>query len=259
MADRYDERYRTPRDHDRDRGPIDRGTDEVRSWFGDDEAQRRRQQDEMRDRSRGTPPERGWGEERMGPAGRYSIDDGRIEYDRSGAAYRGWNEPRYGYRPAAGYGPGEWSTTNWRSHGDRAPGETRGYYEDPQGRVHMSEHGREGGHADYRGNAGYVGRGPKGYRRSDQRITEDICDRLADDPYIDASEIEVAVKDAEVTLSGRVRSRHEKRGAEDLIESVSGVTDVHNHLRVEHWQPSASPLGLTQTAQPTATPPTTRR
>jgi len=233
MADRYDDRYRTPRDYDRDRSPIERGTDEVRSWFGDDEAQRRRQQDEMRERSRVASPERGWGEERMGRADRYSIDDGRIEYDRTGAAYRGWNEPNYGYRPAPGYGPGEWSTTNWRSPNYRTSGETR--------------------------SVGHIGRGPKGYRRSDQRIIEDICDRLADDPYIDASEMEVAVKDGEVTLSGMVHSRHEKRGAEDLIESVSGVKDVHNHLRVGHWQPSSSPLGLTQTAQPTATPPTTRR
>ena len=238
MADRYEERYRG----ERDERPIDRSADESRAW--------------------GSSPERGWTGERMGRGDRYSIDDGRIEYDRSGAAYRGWNEPNYGYRPAAGYGPGEWSTTNWRSHNYRVPGETRSYYEDSRGRVHMFEHGHENRYADQHGyvrHMGHVGRGPKGYRRSDQRITEDVCDRLADDPYVDASDIEVSVKDGEVTLSGMVHSRHEKRNAEECIEHLSGVKDVHNHLRVEHWQPSGSPLGLTQTAQPTATPPSTNR
>jgi hypothetical protein len=35
-----------------------------------------------------------------------------------------------------------------------------------------------------------------------------------------------------VTLAGRVGSRAEKRRAEDVAESVSGVTDVSNQLRV---------------------------
>ena len=37
----------------------------------------------------------------------------------------------------------------------------------------------------------YAGRGPRGYRRSDDRIGEDVCDRLTDDPALDASGIEV--------------------------------------------------------------------
>ena len=37
------------------------------------------------------------------------------------------------------------------------------------------------------------GRGPKGYTRSDERIREDVNDRLSDDPFVDASEIEVMV------------------------------------------------------------------
>lgn len=76
------------------------------------------------------------------------------------------------------------------------------------------------------------GKGPKGYRRSDARILEDVNDRLADDPAIDASDIEVIVKDAEVTLSGHVTDRWEKRRAEDCAERASGVTHVQNNLRV---------------------------
>src|SRR5262245_64681573 len=35
----------------------------------------------------------------------------------------------------------------------------------------------------------YAGRGPKGYKRSDDRIHHEICDRMTDDPELDASEI----------------------------------------------------------------------
>ena len=57
-------------------------------------------------------------------------------------------------------------------------------------------------------------------------------DRLTDDWYVDASDIEVSVNNCIVTLAGRVNSREEKRRAENIAESVSGVTDVINQLRV---------------------------
>jgi osmotically-inducible protein OsmY len=78
----------------------------------------------------------------------------------------------------------------------------------------------------------YAGRGPRGYRRSDERIREDVNERLTDDWRVDASDIEVSVDNGVVTLAGRVGSRAEKRRAEDVAESVSGVTDVSNQLRV---------------------------
>lgn len=77
------------------------------------------------------------------------------------------------------------------------------------------------------------GRGPKGYRRSDERIRDDVSDRLTDDSWLDAQNIEVAVKDRDVTLTGSVRSREDKRRAEALAESVSGVDNVQNNLRVD--------------------------
>jgi osmotically-inducible protein OsmY len=80
---------------------------------------------------------------------------------------------------------------------------------------------------------GYAGRGPKGYRRSDERIREDISDRLMASEWIDASEIEVAVSRGEVTLSGMVDDRSAKRLAEDIVEDVMGVREVMNQLRVK--------------------------
>lgn len=77
------------------------------------------------------------------------------------------------------------------------------------------------------------GRGPKNYSRSDDRIRDDINDRLTDDNYLDASDIEVSVKDREVTLSGTVSDRNAKRRAEDVAESISGVSHVQNNIRVK--------------------------
>jgi hypothetical protein len=78
----------------------------------------------------------------------------------------------------------------------------------------------------------YRGRGPKNYQRSDERIREDVCERLTMDHDVDASDIEVTVEGGVVTLSGTVRERYAKRTAEDICESVRGVKDVQNDLRV---------------------------
>ncbi len=75
------------------------------------------------------------------------------------------------------------------------------------------------------------GRGPKGYTRSDERIHEDVCERLTEDRFIDASNVEVSVKEGEVTLSGTVASRGLKRRAEDLAELASGVRHVQKSAR----------------------------
>jgi osmotically-inducible protein OsmY len=80
----------------------------------------------------------------------------------------------------------------------------------------------------------YFGRGPRGYRRSDERIREEINDRLAYDPDLDASDLDVRVENGLVTLSGVVEDRGAKRLAEDLAEDVMGVDDVNNELKVRH-------------------------
>lgn len=86
--------------------------------------------------------------------------------------------------------------------------------------------------AERRREQDHRGRGPKGYQRSDSRVQDDVSDRLADDSYVDASNIEVTVKNGEVTLAGTVDSRNARRRAEDLAEQVSGVSYVQNNLRV---------------------------
>lgn len=79
----------------------------------------------------------------------------------------------------------------------------------------------------------HVGVGPKGYVRSSDSLKEQICERLADHGELDASELEVEVNEREVTLKGTVETREQKRLAERCAESVRGVEDVHNQLRLK--------------------------
>src|SRR2546428_646190 len=47
----------------------------------------------------------------------------------------------------------------------------------------------------------YRGVGPRGYVRRPERLYEDICDRLMENPFIDASDIRVSVTGSEVRLA----------------------------------------------------------
>lgn len=84
------------------------------------------------------------------------------------------------------------------------------------------------------GRGPHAGKGPKGYKRSDERVREDACDLLERHPDIDASDIELTVEDGVVTLTGTVDERHTKRLVEDVIENLPGVKDVSNQLRISH-------------------------
>jgi osmotically-inducible protein OsmY len=99
----------------------------------------------------------------------------------------------------------------------------------------------------------HQGRGPKAYRRSDARIHEDVNDRLTDDPWIDATHIDVKVSDTEVTLSGTVANRDDRRHAERIAEHVSGVTHVQNNLRVDPSQATGGDAVLNPTLDKQAT------
>ena len=82
------------------------------------------------------------------------------------------------------------------------------------------------------GDGPHRGRGPRGYARPDERIREDVSDLLTEEAQLDPSEVEVTVKDGEVTLDGFVSRKFEKRLAEDWAEEVLGVTHVQNNIRV---------------------------
>lgn len=80
---------------------------------------------------------------------------------------------------------------------------------------------------------GHVGKGPKGYRRSDANIHEDLGDALTRSSEIDATDIEISVHRGEITLSGHVPDRRMKRLAEDIALNLQGVAEVHNRLMIK--------------------------
>jgi hypothetical protein len=86
----------------------------------------------------------------------------------------------------------------------------------------------------------HYGKGPKGYLRSDERIKEDLSDRMMAHPDLDASDIDMDVNQGEVTLRGNVDSRQSRRLAEDLCEDCHGVRQVNNQLRVSDRSQSLS-------------------
>lgn len=145
---------------------------------------------------------------------------------------RAWGEDRaddgFGYRGQGGYG--DFTTTH------------QGRYGESQGRHAQSGHGRGG--VDFAGHrheaptsrgvdVDHRGRGPRDYVRSDERISDDIIDRLTDHEDIDASEILIMVENGVVTLTGNVPERHMKHRAEDIAAAARGVREVRNDIRVD--------------------------
>ena len=131
--------------------------------------------------------------------------------------------------------------TDYRSSGLRFEDEAQGRYgshteawDDNQdyrsgkslGRRDLRDTGSE-----YAGGS-HRGKGPQNYKRDDSRIKDDVNDSLTDHHNIDASNINVEVKDGNVILSGHVDNRQAKREAETAIDYISGVNNVENRIHV---------------------------
>jgi len=202
--------------------------------------------------------QRGYGNEgREGYWNRDREDWGRNEYSGGGRGNEGSWRGNYGGSSAFGQGSGRERFTD-RVYGARSTefgntgSNTSGYggsgssYSGAMGDYSGGTGSYGGGMGNYGGGMGsygergrHSGRGPKSYKRSDDRIREDVNERLTQHPEVDASEIEVEVKDGVVTLTGTVDERISKRTAEDVAESVSGVKDVHNQIRVQQRESAA--------------------
>ena len=231
------------RPQDRDwRNRNDRGA--YRGSYGnDDRARYGRSGREDWDRSMFGPPDYG-----MSGAGGWGFPGGFDEWNRDPlwdyGGYGGYGRD-YGARAArrdwydrdrdswGGYsGFDRRSPRGERGWWDRASDEVSSWFGDEEAGQRRSE--------DARREAVHRGRGPRGYTRSDERIREDVSDRLTDNPVVDASDIDVTVQSGEVTLNGHVDSRYSKRLAEDVAEDVSGVKHVQNNLRVRETRDTIS-------------------
>lgn len=250
MAKRYEDRYgrgsRRDRDYADDRGYMERAGDEVRSWFGDDDAERRRYMDEQRERERegryGSESNRGeWTRNDWNRPGYRQTEWDRRPEDRSEtwhasgddrARYEDWSRTWSGSDRDRDRGMRDRGWSSRESEWNRGPSlgrQQRSTWSTDQGRMEFGTPQSRSDLTTHRDER--WGRGPKGYQRSDARIHEEVCDRLTYSD-VDAENVEVNVANGEVTLSGSVRERWDKRRAEDLVEDVAGVREVHNSIRV---------------------------
>jgi osmotically-inducible protein OsmY len=164
------------------------------------------------------------------PHGR-SIDPGGRGYPRHDAGDSGRYRGSYG--GYGGFGSSAPGPNAYRGYGESSSREARRFGSTHEGQRY-DRYGQEGNYASERveWQQQQRGRAPKGYTRSDERIREDVSDRLVE-ANIDASEMEVEVKGGEVELKGTAPSRDVKHRAETIAASVLGVKDVSNRLRIQ--------------------------
>ncbi len=166
---------------------------------------------------------------------------------------RAWDDEE-SYGPSSGdypmYGRSQFGAQSGygRDYG-RSSQSQRGFGQDFRERFAEERYGREPeygygfGQGPYKREVGeFRGRGPKGYERSDERLREIICERLTDEPSVDASDVSIEVKDKVVKLTGHVSDRRTKYEIEDLVEHCGGVKDIDNQIRVR------TGFGMTQSS-----------
>jgi osmotically-inducible protein OsmY len=174
-----------------------------------------------------------------------------------GQREQGYGQSQYGQREQGGYGQSQYGQREQGGYGGGTRQQYGRQYESqsfdqpyPSGfqsdfgssqQRSRSGFGREG----YGESGTHRGKGPKGYTRSDERLKEVICEKLTEDPMIDASEINIEVTGQTVKLTGSVDDRSTKYEVEELVERCGGVKDIDNQLRVR------SQGGSMQTSQTT--------
>lgn len=86
---------------------------------------------------------------------------------------------------------------------------------------------------------GMASRMPKNYRRPDERVLDNVCERLAMHPGVDVFDVTVHIEAGVIRLGGTVKDRYERRLVEKITEGVWGVRDIENGVRFR--DPTVSP------------------
>ena len=230
-------------DYGRDYPARGQGRDYARGYGRDEERRRARGAGDEREGDEVRSFDTDYGRTTSRFYGRSGYEYGRDDYDE--------RDDRGGYRGRE-YGRDE-------RRDERDEGGVRGWWDRAAEGV-RSWFGEEGGDRGRRGDdprsgrgeGGFRGRGPRNYHRSDERIREDVSERLTENDWLDASEVEVNVVAGEVILSGVVDSRYAKRLAEEICESAAGVSNVQNNLRVRSRQAAELDSNAAAGARPTA-------
>jgi hyperosmotically inducible protein len=67
---------------------------------------------------------------------------------------------------------------------------------------------------------------------ADDKIYDQVRQRLANDPDVKGAGFQVTVKNGAVTIEGSVRDSRGKEKAEKIAKKVKGVTSVNNQLKI---------------------------
>jgi osmotically-inducible protein OsmY len=159
----------------------------------------------------------------------------------TGGAYAYGNGPRdegrqiedeYSDESAVSYEQGPRQQYGQRPYGQRHGPQSGQHFGQPYDQQYGRHFGQQYGQGQsYAGGRRFTS-GPKGYQRSDERLKEDISERLMELHHIDSSDVSIDVRGAKVVLDGTVPSRHMKHAIEDLVDACPGVQDIDNRVRV---------------------------
>jgi hypothetical protein len=176
----------------------------------------------------------GYGQSGYGGSGQggYGGRFGQGNFGQGGYGQGGYGQGGSGYGQG-GYGQGSFGQGSYGqgSYGQNPSG---------QGSFGQGAYGGQEWGSSHGSGGQRHGRGPKGYKRSDERLKEDISERLMQSYQIDAAEVSVEVQNGKVTLDGSVPERRMKHMIEDLVDDCPGVQDIDNRVRVARSDPSMS-------------------
>jgi osmotically-inducible protein OsmY len=180
----------------------------------------------------------GWDERDMrnDRSAQQHIPEASHDDRRDNRAWSGGNQDDDG-----GFGPGAQGPYGQSAYGQGSyargtnsyvPGTNHPYADRDAHNRYNREHFPQGNYAAIGPRGPHRGKGPKNFVRSDERLTELVNELLMDHDEIDATHVNVEIKNGEVSVSGTVEDRWQRREIEDLIERMGGVKDVHISIKI---------------------------
>lgn len=203
----------------------------------------------------GRYPQQGFGHVQGRGYGQDYSQESRAQQGYAHAGGRGDSQPGYSH---GGYAQQSYAQGSYPQQGGypssqqgHVYGRGYGYGSCEQGGMRSGYGGRERQYDQGGSFQSRRGLGPSSYTRSDERIREDLNERLMDDDLVDARNITVEVQNGTVNLSGSVDERWEKHRVEDIADACGGVREVRNNIRVGSGTTPPSPQSDMRTSATT--------
>lgn len=105
-------------------------------------------------------------------------------------------------------------------------------YSQPGGPSHPKHHADYGRQQHINDKKNFSGVGPKGFSVSDDTIREEVCHKLWEHDGIDASELEVEVKEGKVIVTGSLPEREMRDLVEDVCDDFVSKEKIQLQINV---------------------------